>query len=378
MNFLARLTLLLLVTSTIGHTASIYNFGLLERVGMAIGRRMIDFVDHREWADRIKSDNGQYSLDFINKTHERFLNEELLNSSLITGLFIDCVDPIEDADRLTNPLVAALRNPSVTTVGLWNVQFTDESATAVAEALRHNTTLTELNFFACKNIGPIGEAIGDLLMNASLTHLYLAFTPINTPSAVSIAGSLKDNHTLNSLCLFRNELNEEGENIIAESFRNNTTLTDLHLTCSRTSEAGLDPIQFFLASNQNLRRLTLRGIHMGDPENFPIHFGWIKHIANMLKTNRSLLELDIQCNFMNDDSGSIILKSIQDHNTTLQCLRIAQYNDLNQNTLDAIDSVVKRNKEAQSYNKEWSIFENFDILFKSRFARGRDNSPPVL
>ncbi|MCX7338355.1 MAG: hypothetical protein NTX76_03620 [Alphaproteobacteria bacterium] len=369
MNFLARLTLVLLVTSTIGHTASIYNFGLLERVGMAIGRRMIDFVDHREWADSIKSDNGQYSLDFINKTHERFLNEELLNSSLITGLFIDCVDPIEDADRLTNPLVAALRNPSVTTVGLWNVQFTDESATAVAEALRHNTTLTELSFLTCKNIGPIGEAIGDLLINTSLTRLYLAFTPIDSPAALGIAGSLKTNTTLNSLCLFRNWLKEEEADAIVKSIETNTILTEVCFGSNNIGGHGLVSLVDFLANNPNLRKYHI----MYNIICFPC----LKEICEILKINKSLLELDIRCHSFDDEEGDFILRSIQDHNTTLQYLGIEEENNINPNTIKAIHAAIERNRGKQPY-KAWDLFKSFNVLIKSRVKRGRGIIPPPL
>ncbi|MCX7338353.1 MAG: hypothetical protein NTX76_03610 [Alphaproteobacteria bacterium] len=362
MNFLARLTLLLLVTSTIGHTASIYNFGLLERVGMAIGRRMIDFVDHREWASSIKSDNGQYSLDFINKTHERFLNEELLNSSLITGLFIDCVDPIEDANRLTNPLVAALRNPSVTTVGLWNVQFTDESATAIAEALRHNTTLTELSFFACKNIGPMGEAIGDLLRREHLTQLYLNWTPINTPSAIAIAESLQTNQSLRSLYIMKNGLDIDDTNKIARSIKDNTTLTELHFGANLIGTEELMFIANMLEHNPKLLKLTLCGHR--------VELDYIKRIASMLAINTSLLELNIQNNAIDNETGIMILNAITDHNMTVQCLKVEGGNLMDENIEQAISAAIERNKNGKSY-EEGNPFSCFDFMYKTRHMRGR-------
>jgi Ran GTPase-activating protein (RanGAP) involved in mRNA processing and transport len=157
----------------------------------------------------------------------------------------------------------------------------DLGASALAEGLRSNSTLTEL-FLSCNQVGDQGvTALGTALkFNSTLKKLNLSFNPISSTGAVALADSLQDNKGLIELALEREwiekdpvQIGNEGATAFAQALRVNTTLVALRLCTgcppddyidfdegfidTRIGNAGAMALAEALTCTRNLLHLTL-------------------------------------------------------------------------------------------------------------------------
>ena len=127
-------------------------------------------------------------------------------------------------------------NTSVMEVDLhWNTEIGDEGAKAFAEALKVNATLKELILYDC-GIGGVGAAAfaESLRSNTSLTLLNLdGNEEIGDKGAKALAEALKVNTTVKELILGECCIGDDGAAALAEALRSNTSLTRLYLKLNR-------------------------------------------------------------------------------------------------------------------------------------------------
>jgi hypothetical protein len=129
-------------------------------------------------------------------------------------------------------------------------------AAAIADALRVNTTLTELNLRG-NDVGEEGaKALADALkVNTTLTELDISCDYMGDEGAKALADALKINKTVTKLILFAYNITEEGEKALLEALRVNETLTSLSFSCT---EGGMDiQARDLLERNKQLKRLKL-------------------------------------------------------------------------------------------------------------------------
>ena len=158
----------------------------------------------------------------------------------------------------------------------------------IAESLKHNHSLLEINLRRCRISQEGGKAIGDALMvNRSLQVLDLHGNVIST-AVVHIAESLKCNHSLLEINLGRCGLTEKEAEVLGSSLKENNSLLTLNLSWNYLSDGGATHIADGLRHNNCLKRLDISDCGLGDRG--------MKSIGSTLEVNNSLEELDLSKN----------------------------------------------------------------------------------
>ena len=207
-------------------------------------------------------------------------------------------------------------------------------ATAIANALKVNSSLTSLNLTGNNYIGGAtgATAIADALkVNSSLTGLSLNSTFIGDTGAIAIADALKVNSSLTGLSLEYNSIRSSGGTAIADALKVNSSLRTLSLT-NTTKEApgnnyigdtGAIAIADALKLNSSLTYLHLGSNNIGDTGGTAI--------ANALKVNSSLTVLYLYSNNIGYDVNNYIatVRSNQGKYPIAQDFTITQSGSIN-------------------------------------------------
>lgn len=188
----------------------------------------------------------------------------------------------------------------------------DRGATAVAEALKGNTVLTEL-YMGGNMIGDSGAAaIADALKgNGALKELYLFNNRIGNSGAASIAEALKHNIAkiaLRTLHLESNNIGDSGAAAIAAALKGNAVrrgfkartkpLKTLHLESNNIGNRGAAAIAEALTRNEALTSLHI-------DENKRIGDDGAAAIATALNDNTALTELHLSFNNIKDGTITV-------------------------------------------------------------------------
>ena len=247
----------------------------------------------------------------------------------------------------------------------------------IAESLNCNHSLREINLSDCRISEEGGKAIGDALMvNRSLQVLDLQGNLISA-GVVHIAESLNCNHSLREINLSDCRISEEGGKAIgdalmvnrslqvldlhgnpisagvvhiAESLKCNHSLLEINLTNCVISEEGADVLGSSLKENNSLQTLILRGNNLSD--------GGGAHLAGGLRHNNCLKRLDIsQCGI--GDRGVVSIGSALEVNNSLEELDLSENHSVR---LMALGESLKRNKGVKTlrllglYPSDWKQF----------------------
>ncbi len=156
-------------------------------------------------------------------------------------------------------LVEALKgNSSLTELNLSGNNIGDHGATGLAGALKKNTSLRELNLFG-NNIGDVGAAglAGALDENSSLTWLDLSANKIGDDGTTALARALQKTTSLTVLVLSHNKIGDDGAYSLADALKKNTSLKWLNLSRNNIGDDGVTRVA--RALNENTR-LTLLGL----------------------------------------------------------------------------------------------------------------------
>ncbi|KJE91132.1 hypothetical protein CAOG_009530 [Capsaspora owczarzaki ATCC 30864] len=177
-------------------------------------------------------------------------------------------------------------------------QIGEDEAWAIAEALKVNRTLNDLNLRE-NQLGDAGaRAIAETLkVNTTLNWLHLGQNQIGDAGARAIAETLKVNMSLTYLNLYDNQIGDAGAQAIAEALKVNTTLTELSLT----KDDGARAIAEALKANKRLSKLRLNYNQIGD--------GGASAIAEALKVNRTLTEIYLPQNYLTEVGVSALRRS---------------------------------------------------------------------
>jgi Ran GTPase-activating protein (RanGAP) involved in mRNA processing and transport len=156
-------------------------------------------------------------------------------------------------------LAEALKvNTSVTDIDLDGNEIGDEGASALANALKVNTSLTFINLMS-NQIGNEGAAsIADALEgNKSVTTIYLNENGIGAEGALAIADALNVNTTVTNIDLGGNDIDDEGASALADALKGNTSVTYISLFNNAIDESNLVNVNALVARNKRLRCLFL-------------------------------------------------------------------------------------------------------------------------
>ena len=268
-------------------------------------------------------------------------NTTLVNLNLShTG--IKATDP-DTARSLTKMLQV---NKSLTHLDLSKNRLLDSGARCIFEGLQHNTTLVNLNLShtGIKATDPdTARFLTKMLqVNKSLTHLDLSKNRLLDSGARCIFEGLQNNTTLVNLNLHTGieVIDPDTARSLTKMLQVNKSLTHLDLSNYFTHEFTY-LISYIFEGLEHNTSLCYLDLHVVSPVICKHGDNAAEHIARALKSNRSLLTLDIAGWIFLGPSGiHPILESLM-FNSTLQTLYIS---DIDSETL----STFKRAREAKN------------------------------
>jgi Ran GTPase-activating protein (RanGAP) involved in mRNA processing and transport len=155
------------------------------------------------------------------------------------------------------------RLDGISAIDLWGDEVGNDGVRALANALRHNATLTTLELGGNMGGNQIGNdgarTLADVLRhNTTLTTLDLGWNQIGADGARALADVLRHNTTLTTLDLRANQIGNDGARALAEALRHNATLTTLNLRYNKIGSGGARALTNALHHNATLTTLDLR------------------------------------------------------------------------------------------------------------------------
>ena len=226
-------------------------------------------------------------------------------------LQLQCVNLYrERSDDVAVAVVAeAIRvNSTLTELSLENKAIGDAGAAALAEAIQTNSTLTVLklpyNKISEAGAAALAEAIQT---NSTLTVLKLPYNKISDAGAAALAEAIQTNSTLTKLSLSHNKIAEAGATALAEAIQTNSTLTKLNLFANEFGKSGAIALAKAIQTNSTLTKLNLS-------------YNWIGHsgaaaLAEAIATNSTLTELNLSGNRIADAGATALVEAIQTNST---------------------------------------------------------------
>ncbi|NXQ64608.1 LRC34 protein, partial [Anthoscopus minutus] len=228
--------------------------------------------------------------------------------------------------------------------------LTDAGAKTIATFLQENSTLQYLNLMF-NDIGPSGAELiaGALHSNQNLVHLRMTGNKIGNQGGMFFASMLKINSTLEKLdlgdcdlglqCLTATAIalthnkslkainlnrpllfsqQEETTVHIARMLRSNSSLVELHLGKHEMKNFGVKQLCDALYENSSLRYLDLSCNN--------IICDGVKFLGNLLKRNQTLEILDLNANWIEDVGAIYLSEALTTWNRGLQALSVVSNN----------------------------------------------------
>ena len=134
------------------------------------------------------------------------------------------------------------------------LRMSEAHVVALAEALKQNTSLTQLNMsdhvISDQGAADLAEA---LKQNTSITRFNLSYNVISDQGAAALAEALKQNTGLTQLNLSGNVISAQGAAGLAEALKQNTSLTQLDLSYNDISDQDGEALE----QNTSLTQLNL-------------------------------------------------------------------------------------------------------------------------
>ena len=198
------------------------------------------------------------------------------------------------------------------TLVLRNGNLSAANVAVLADLLKSNTTVTELNL-CDSDIGDAGAATlaGELQSITTLKVLKLSRNGIGDAGAAILASALKFNKTLTELYISGNCIGEAGAEGVADALKSNKTLTELDLSFNKIGDVGAAALAGGLKSNTTLIVLYLSANGIGSG---------VTGLADGLKSNTTLSKLNLSRNAIGD-AGTAGLTELLKSTTTQSALR---------------------------------------------------------
>ena len=238
-------------------------------------------------------------------------------------------------DRGARAVGESLENAGCFELNLCMNDIGDVGATALADALEDNTTLTKVDL-SNNLIGPKGaESLAIALQeNVALKVLILEQNELRTLGVICVAQMLSRNSFIEELSLNWNSV--KGAAIhIANNLKENNTLVILKLGYCDIDDRGAKAMRDALLVNETLQRLEM-------PWNKISNTGCM-YLAEALKENTGLHRLNLFNNAMTETGGDALLDALNQNNTLAQ-LNILE-NGISEDLIDQIDRIVRVNAQ---------------------------------
>ncbi|XP_078504508.1 ribonuclease inhibitor-like [Lissotriton helveticus] len=253
----------------------------------------------------------------------------------------------------------ALKHPDtrLQKINLHRSGITGASCAALAAALCSNRSLLELNL----SRNDLGDAGVTLICDAfkhrdtRLQRINLSQCGITGDSCAALAAVLRSNRSLLELYLGGNVLGVAGASLLCDALKHpDTRLQKISLCGCEITGASCAALAAALRSSRSLLELDLHVNALGDT-GVTLIFDALKHpdtrlqkiglyrcgitgascaaLAAALRSNRSLLELDLSWNDLSDTGATLICDALKHPDTRLQKIRLAKYS-INSSVID--------------------------------------------
>jgi len=201
-------------------------------------------------------------------------------------------------------------NTSLRTIYLYENNINDRSVSVLADSLP--TTAIHVVRLNSNSIGCRGSiAIGNALSSSTITiqELNLRHNFICDAGASVIAEGLRENTSLLKLSIENNKIGDQGAIAIAKALYKNTTLQSLLLGFNKGigDQSAFEFSKMLANGNVTLQHLSFHGCNIGNQGAAALGEG--------LSINKTLLDLLLQSNVVDDEGAILFTKSLKSNRT---------------------------------------------------------------
>ena len=227
---------------------------------------------------------------------------------------------------------AIKRNSTITQLNLSRNKLGFGDGTALAEAIKHNSTITQLDL--SRNALGFGDctALAEVIKhNSTITELKLSENELGTGDCTTLAEAIKHNSTITQLDLSRNELGIDDCTALAEAIKHNSTITQLNLSENELGTGDCTTLAEAIKHNSTITQLNLSGNELGT--------GNCTALAEAIRHNSTITELNLAWNELGIGDCTALVEAIK-HNSTITELDLSQ-NELGTGDCTALAEVIK-------------------------------------
>ncbi|KAK4819299.1 hypothetical protein QYF61_000639 [Mycteria americana] len=289
----------------------------------------------------------------------------LRDTVFVTGLDLRC-NVLTDAGA-KHMATFLQENPTLRYLNLMFNDIGTSGAELIAGALHRNETLVYLRMTGNKMGNKGGMFFASMLqINSTLEKLDLGDCDMGTQCLIAIATALTQNKSVKAINLNRPLLysqEEESTVHVALMLKTNSSLVELHLCKHEMKNFGVERLCEALYENSSLRYLDLSCNK--------ITRDGVKFLGELLKRNQTLEILDLSANRIEDDGAIYLSEALALYNRTLQALSVVS-NNISGKGLVALSDAMKTNMEL-SYIYIWGnkLDEATCMAFSELIQTGR-------
>ena len=222
---------------------------------------------------------------------------------------------------------AIKHNSTITRLGLLGCELGTSDFTALAEAIKHNSTITMLSLSANELGAGDCCALAEVIKhNSTITHLDLRYNKLGTGDCTALAEAIKHNSTITWLDLSQTELGTGDFTGLAEAIKHNSTITQLCLSWNKLGSGYCTGLAEAIKRNSTITQLDLSGNELGS--------GDCAALAEAIKHNSTITQLDLSHNQLGTGDPTALAEAIK-HNSTLTKLNLSR-NDFNADDVIAL------------------------------------------
>ena len=266
----------------------------------------------------------------------------LSDRNVPSGVFRDCTTLAE----------AIKHNSTITHLNLSGNFLGHGDFTALAEAIKHNSTIRQLDLSENRfGVGDSNIVLADAIKhNSSITHLNLSSNSFGLSVCTALAEAIKHNSTIRQLDLSRTNIGlGDCYIVLADAIKHNSTITHLNLSCNSFGLDECTALAEAIKHNSTIRQLDLSRTNSGLRDCYIV-------LADAMKHNSTITHLNLSCNSFGLGECTALAEAIK-HNSTIRQLDLSGTNiGLRDRTIVLADA-MKHNSTITHLNLSCNYFE---------------------
>lgn len=263
-----------------------------------------------------------------------------VNRTLKTlDLSFNYLNEVNDIKSLCKALT---NNKALTHLKLVENGIDDAGAQPISDMLKTNCTLTVFDLSG-NEIGDAGaQALSDALkVNQALTHLDLRANDIFEKGAIALSNSLAVNLKLTTFYFGANKFSDKGIQALSEALMINQTITILELDAVQMSHVGAQALSEMLKTNSSITNLSLCNNQVGG--------AGMQALNRALTMNQTLNSLNLWANLIDDENMSTLRQALT-RNQTLTSLLLGFNKKISTTSAQELIEVLKINRTLINLN----------------------------